>query len=660
VFLAIWRLFGRRKRILIGYWVLSAALVLAAGGLTAVLAFLAVLLFRAVVAVVGDGLARLLFDEADRNWGASLGLGILAAAVLGAYLAAFHLFTAWGVAVALSLGVGLSWWLGGFGRSARSTDANSLRSDMRPVPLADRLGLLASEAGGALALEVAFLLGVFAWVGASAPEGRTDALRVYWPFVRLLDHFHGFFNLPYQWSFIAPQAGVTYAGSLFVSFGSRSVRYAMLLALTALVAMIWNSPLSRRGDDGVRATASSGSATVAILAASCPLILGMSLSLMQDTFVSLAVFLLALLCLEGRDPGSLRFWIGAGALCALALTAKYTTIAYAAPLIAWAACRSFREEGIARTIKGLIIMEGAALVVAGPWLWQAYRQSGDPFFPFLTTIFPAPLWPFGLGAPSLGRLHMVAGSRQWVTWPSEGAAGSGRLAELSMGNLGIAVPLLLMLACFACFGARRRAATPWISCAVVGTLLLWTQTGYARYWLPGIWLLAVPAAAAAADLAKGARSQVLCAAAAFFVLALQLPMEMSHAWFDPKGWPWDFYSGSLSEEGYFRRFPGFDAFRRLDAAAGERWPKVWCTGILQMGNARVIPLQAAEWEMHLHGGFATEAAAKFLRSAGCEYWVVDRRSPAGDFFRKLGLDEEFWTPERLFASDGGIAIYRMR
>jgi hypothetical protein len=32
------------------------------------------------------------------------------------------------------------------------------------------------------------------------------------------------------------------------------------------------------------------------------------------------------------------------------------------------------------------------LFVAAPWLWNTYRLSGDPFFPFLLKIFPAPLW----------------------------------------------------------------------------------------------------------------------------------------------------------------------------------------------------------------------------------------------------------------------------
>ena len=65
LFLAIWRLFGRRKRVLLAFWVLSIAVVLIAGGLTAVLAFLAVLLFGAVLAGIGGGLVRALFGEAD-------------------------------------------------------------------------------------------------------------------------------------------------------------------------------------------------------------------------------------------------------------------------------------------------------------------------------------------------------------------------------------------------------------------------------------------------------------------------------------------------------------------------------------------------------------------------------------------------------------------
>jgi hypothetical protein len=636
-FLLIRKYAGPRARIAIAFWALSAAAVLTVGGIASALVFLAILCFGLVVMGIGDGLARFLFEEGERNWGLSLGLGIAFTSVLGTYLAAAHLFTAWAIGSLLLLSLVIA-------------------------QLRRRAGLLAGIRAGAaqvfsaqlslsqgLALEGMFLFAVFAWVGASPPEVRSDAMRVYWPYVRLLGHFRGFFDLPFQWYFIVPQAGVTYAASLYVLFGSRCVRYAMLLALTALVAMVWSR---------VRGAGSSVSIAVALLVASCPLILGMTLSLMQDTFVSLATFLLALVCIEGRNPGSRAFWAAAGALAGLALAAKYTTVVYAGPLLAWAAWRSFRLERAARTLRGMVLGGGAALATAGPWLWHAYRQSGDPFFPFLIRISRPSLRPNGLGPFTLDRFHLAPGFRGWITWPFDVTFETNRFVEGLPGNLGIVVPVLLSLTVPLLFSRRHISSWPWILSAALGTVLLWTQTAYARYWLPGLWLLAPPAVSAALAFTKSAATRTAFGAAIPVVLLLQLPMEMNHSWSDSLGWPWEYYSGAIDDDGYYGRFPGYKALRRLDAV-DPSWPRVWYTGIQQLGNSNVVPLQASDWEFHLHGAFSQTAVASYLDSAGCDYWIVNRNSPAANSFRILGVDKVFWNPGRAIAADRSVTIYRM-
>ena len=72
---------------------------------------------------------------------------------------------------------------------------------------------------------------VFLIVAAAAPELRSDAIRIYWPYVKLMKHSQGFFDLPFHFSYIIPQAGLSYAASVFLLLRIESCPLGYVVAL---------------------------------------------------------------------------------------------------------------------------------------------------------------------------------------------------------------------------------------------------------------------------------------------------------------------------------------------------------------------------------------------------------------------------------------------
>jgi hypothetical protein len=627
---------GPSNRNVIMFWGASAVAILIAGGLPAILSFLGLLVFGAALTVIGGSIAAWIFAEDQRGLGLSLGLGIIFASILGSLLSAVHLFVLWivvpGLVVCLTV----------------STRGRWRAFPSRVLSRASALFSAVMPASVLIAIEGMFLLAVFVWVGASPPEIRSDALRVYLPYVRLLEHFHGFFDMPSQVAFIMPQAGVTYAGLISLVLGPRALRYAMPLALCSVVGIICARARNNR--------ASLGMAT-ALVVASCPLILIMTVSLMQEAFVSLAVLVLGFVCLEGRLTPSYRYWIAVGVLAGTACMAKYTTIVYVAPCVLWGVWRSARESGLGRTLRGLTAAGAAALAASAPWLWNAYRQSGDPLFPFFLRIFHSPMWPKPLGKGNLDNFRLSPGPLGWMSWPYDMIVHTNRFVEGAPGYLGITLSVLLVVAIPFIFRLRSRRSGAWVLCAAAGTALLWTQTAYLRYWIPALWLLAPAAVEAGVLLARSEMSRRVVSVGAMSIMALQIPVEMKTAW---RGWPWQYYSGTIDDEFFKHLYAGYGALREL-ARIDPGWPRVWFTGFVPVGYVPVIPLEAAVWHFHLRGvaDSEPEAMIRFLNSAGCDYWIVNRNETVGYSFKTIGVAAHFWTAGNLVSMDGPIEIYRM-
>jgi len=652
--LLIWALKPRAGWLLL-FWSGSALALALAGSASVTRGFPALALFACVLLATGKPIADRLLDAPSRGWAASLGFGIAATAVLASFLAACHWLRPVILIPAL-LGIGFALW----GSTAfRFWKAGSARlSYMRPAiaRLRDRWNAPVNWTAG-LAVEGLFLVAVFILVSAAAPEGKSDAMRFYWPYVKLLAHHAGFFDNPYQSPYILPQAGLAYAAAV-LTFSAGAVRWAMPLVWLALVGIA-----CRR----LRLDREASSAGVVMVTAACPVVVWVASSLMQDLFVSLSVVLLALLCIEGREPGSRRYWAALGIACGLAWTAKYTTAAYAMPLAMWGIWRAARGTPPRQSIQGAALACICGVGTALPWLWHAYRQSGNPVFPFFPGLFPSPLWPKGLGSGNLDLFYIPFTVRGWLFWPIDMTLHAERFVETNPGGLGLVVPVIVVAGLVGFWKSRPPMRALFMS-AAAGTLLLWSQTAYFRYWMPGVWLAALAAGDALQDRVRARTVQGLVVAAALVISLCQLPAEMTNSWSDPKGWPWDFYTGKIGEADYLDRVDiGFKALRSAEffrrsltiAVPKGAWPRVWSTGFQSVGHLDVEPMEATLWEMSAHGLDDVRSQADFLASAGSEFWIVNHAAEDARWIKASGLGGFFWQDSARVALHGRVAVYRM-
>jgi len=632
VFLLLTLCFRVEARGALIFWSLSAAVLLSFGGWTATEAFVLILLLGFVASRIGNVFARKLLPSDSQGWGVSLALGILFLSASGAFLAWFHLFEWWMLALLILV-----------------TLAPDIRSHLSMLRSEIRNGWNSFVSGWniplALSLQALFLLGVYAFVAAMAPETNSDAERFYWPYMKLLRHYSGFFDGQQQWAYIIPQAGVTYGAAVLSLLGKHAVRLAMLLAWAALVGIVCRRRMDYRS--GLRYA-------LAVIVASSPIVLWVAPSLMLDMFVCIAVVTLAVLCLEGQDPGSVRFWVAVGMCAGMAWAAKYSTLAYAVPLMAFASIRSFRATGLIQTLRGLVLAACCAVATLIPWLVHSYHQSGNPVFPFLSSIFPAPLWPRGVGFANLDTFRLPPGWRGWLLWPIDLTYHTSRFVEGSDGKLGLVLLVLLILAIPAIW--KGSAVVRALAVAgIIATALLWAQTAYLRYWLSSLWLVAM---AACHPLEKHVRSlpaRVGVTVAAVLIMISQLLFSMVNYWPDPRGWPWNVYSKKISWQAFVGQRLG--EIEPL-LAFGNRWPKIWFTGWEPVGHMQVQPMEATVWELSLHA-LDPRSKIQYLSSAGCDYWLVQEEDEDAFWFKAAGISNFFWNEKNLVVRSGPLAIYRM-
>jgi hypothetical protein len=622
----------RQARDALIFWSISLAALLASGGWTCTEALVLIVIFGFVLAGVGGVFARQLFPSNCQGWALSLALGILFLSAVGTYLAWMHFFKWWVLAILILAVLALDI------RSAISKVLSQVQSSWSSFQSSWNLPQ-------ALALQGLFLLGVYAFVLAMAPETNSDAIRFYWPFIKLMRHYSGFFNEPRQWSYFIPQAGLVYGAAALSLVGKHAVRLAMLLAWASLIGVLCRRWTTQE---------SSPQYTVVLVVASCPVILWVATSLMQDIFVCLAVVTLMWICLEGQDPGSHKFWISVGIFIGIAWAAKYTTLAYAVPLLGFAVYRSYSATGWIKTLRGLALSGCSALITITPWLVRSYQQVGNPVFPFLSEIFPSSLWPRGVGFANLASFRLPAGWRGWLLWPIDLTYHTSRFVEGHNGKLGLTLIVLLILA----IPALRKGSGLIKSIVItgtVGTVLLWSQTAYLRYWLPGLWLLGMAAAYTLQRHLRSISQRLIVAVAALAILVPQVLFNMVDYFPDPRGWPWKAYAGEIRWEDLV----GQRLWEVEQLLPPTRpWPKIWATGYEPVGHLDVEPMEATVWELSLH---ATEPRAKiqYLASAGCEYWLVNEEDEDAKWFRSEGISHFFWKQSNFVARAGAMALYRM-
>ncbi len=615
------------------FWGFSGAYLVFIGGWYQAKTLILVALFAWILLGLGSLLARMTLPEDSGGWGVSLALGILGISFIGSYLAWAHLLKWWVIALLLIAPV----WLEIRRRpAARFANVwNGLISSWNPAL--------------ALALQGLFLLFVFAYVYSCAPEQQSDALRSYLPYVKSLRRNSGFVDVPYQWAYIIPQAGLTYAGTVITLFRERALQLTSFLVWLALIGIVC------RRKSGASAEARTA---LTLVVASTPVILWVATSLMQDCFVCLAVVVLALLCLEGREPGSARFWAAVGACAGLAWAAKFATITFVLPLVLCASWRSGKARGWVRTALGWMIAGSSALLVLAPWLVYSYRQSGNPVFPFLLKVFPAPNWPQGVGFSNLASFRLPAGPRGWFLWLTDLTYNTSRFVEGCDGKLGMTLLGLVLFGLLA-FWKGTWTERAIIASGFVGAAGLISMTAYVRYWMSGLWLVALVVPALLDRVARTIRARVWLSAAAVVVLGSHAFITALGYWPDPAGWPWRYYTGKISGMAYLSgSFRGLEMFPWLEQSWGE-WPKVWYTEYDAASYFKVAPMEAVVWELSLHRP-DPRSKIQYLASAGCDYWIVNETGTDAMWLRLSGIAQFFWEDRLRVASAGPTSVYRMK
>lgn len=625
LFAAVQRLALAKARAAAIFLAGSGLLLVALGGVR--IAGAIVVLGAAVVLLflVGRRLAAALLPCAAVSPGTGVAFGICAASVIGATFAMVGAFR--GDVIAPAAVLAAVWGARRF-RDAAAEIVARAREIARDW-----------NVRVAAAAELAFLFAASLLVRGLGPEQGSDALTRYLPYVKLLAHFHALPAIPEQFPFVLPQAGLTWAALL--TFAPIALRGAFLVALAGCAAL--SARLSRaRGWP---------SAAITLLVASCPLVAGPSLGLQPDAFAWLTILVLATVVTESGVPESARYGFACGALAMLSWCAKYSTAGFAASLVAFAAFRARR-----RTLKFVATGAGGAALAGAPWLIHAWRMSGNPVFPFASSIFPSPRWRMRIDTAWTGGRAFHPGWRGWLLWPIDMTIHTNRYAEGRPGSFGFALLALVVLAA-AGYAASVRSEKAWLVCAAIGAGVMWTRTPLVRYWIPALWL-AIPAAAAGARRIAGRVGAGALAAALLAAAAGQIAYGVFHTRESLEGRDVKVFLGRTSESADIDRLPGAAALIALGRI--DPWARVWYTGFEAVGEADVVPLAAERWELAFHVPLHDRATLfDDIDSARCRYWAVasgigDRRN-----FERLGIARRYWKPGAVVIADPSVTIYRM-
>jgi len=628
---AILRLFGSRRTVAAIFFAASTLLLLAAAGPRRAAAVAVLLVAAAVLALIGKRIARAVVPAGVLSTGVGLGTGIAAASIVATLLATAGEFRPMFLLPITALTA-----LWGISGARRVTRARHGGADSVPGEWNWRV---------AAEWEIAFLIMATLLAKGLSPESGFDAVSRYLPYVKILARFHALPDVPWQFPFVLPQAGLAYAATL--GWAPVAQRGAFLLALAAAALLVIRR--SRAPLDI--------SLVVALIVVSCPLIEGSARGLQPDAFGWVAVLLLGVVSTEGEPAGSVRFGLALGAFAGLCWCAKYSTIGFAAPLVLYALHRSRAAagwRGLCRTLAGSV---AGTVFAAGPWLLHTWRTSGNPVFPFLPSIFPSPLWRGHIDTVWGGGFAFEKGWRV-LLFPIDMTIHTRRYIESAPGSFGL---ILLVFPLLVAFSLRSldRSEKVWLAAAVVGTAAMWTRTPYLRYWLPAFWLAAPAAAAGARRVAEGRVGRNLAVGAFIAIASIQAGLGAFHSRSAFDGRSWKIFFGRLSEAEAIAEMPGAAALARLQAVDGS-WPRVWYTGISAVGHADVIPILGTPWELAFHVRLENAAELfRYIDSVGCRYWVVSNSLKHPAETASLGIPRRYWKPGDVVLHDRFVTIYSL-
>ncbi|MEN6450152.1 MAG: hypothetical protein ABFC96_06655 [Thermoguttaceae bacterium] len=393
----------------------------------------------------------------------------------------------------------------------------------------------------ACVLEAVWMALAITFVGASTMEVRSDAVRVWLPYVHQVVWDHGLSHQYACWHRLQPMAMQTCC-AVFASLGSDGLaKWFSWLLLPAIALVV--------GDE-VRVR--SGSRSVALVAAAavlgCPVLMMLSTSIYVDhamTLLCTAGFVVLFRALrpvekavekasgtEKRSDALPKAGLLGGLTLSAFLMAALAEVKYPGLIfcVVWAAALCVGllwQRGWRRALPWSVIAGAVLVLAASPWYAYVYAGTGNPVFPYLQGLFHSPYWIEGFSLQEVYEqcFKLAPGIAGLVSFPWTATFYTHSFVEGYDGYIGFWV-LALAPCCFAPFVLRRFAparnagevsGTAGIagSChsdlAIAGVLMIGlvvSYTPYVRYWLPAYPLLVAACVLAAAPMVEYAVARV--------------------------------------------------------------------------------------------------------------------------------------------------------
>jgi hypothetical protein len=497
------------------------------------------------------------------------------------------------------------------------------------------------------------ILGV-AFVGAGSSETRSDAVRVHLPYIHQLVQDQGFSHQYACWHRLQPMAAQScYAA--FATIGSdAAAKWLSWLALVALVVLIVDE-VHRR----------SGSREMALFAGavvlSCPVLIELATTLYIDHFVTLFCTAGFIVLFRALNPPCWRGILLSAAIMASMDQVKYPGLIFTAIWGLMLGVMLLRRCSMRRAI-GWTLAGGATLVAAAsPWYLYVYAGTGNPFYPYLHSLFPTPYWTNEIALHDVyeGFFKLSPGVLGKLIFPWEATYQTNRFFEGFNGFIGfwvIALAPCWFLARFV--GNKNQINSRWwdlVFAGVVGVAGVVSYTPYVRYWLPVYPLLVIGCAVAALPLLARLRLEHPAPRAVFGIAFLGL--LISPLPFNCQQSPWNEYSHKVTREQQLaQRFPGVEAVLEFNRSLGPD-DGVLCTGYEGVCLVHGRPYEYNFWWNPVHHIHDVASFADFCRRNNVRYWIVDHQRTMLNGLDEGDLQSHYWTEARTVAARGTLTVY---
>ena len=460
---------------------------------------------------------------------------------------------------------------------------------------------------------------------AMAPEVQFDATSVHLAVPRLYLEHGGVFDLNYFFhSYFAHLLDMVFGLCLAIGGLSSGPIVAKFLILAfGLIATYGVFAI------GLTLFSAEVGAWAALIFYSTPLVIWSSGTTYMDLAETCFIVASIVAFIRWFETGSVGWLAACGWTGGVATGTKLHALTLLAPIpfaIAWYASKRWNQSAV----RAVLIWAVLFAVVAAPWFGVIYAYTGNPLYPFMNAVFHSPQWPnentrldadaFGTGtsAQSLIRLPFR------LTWNSNLFGDA-----LPRGGVGFALLLAFPLAFLFPVWTRgwRSPLVGVLLCGAALHLMIWaTSFQYARYFIPGLPLLAV--LGCAVFIRNSAPGIGWHRALLFLAIVAQAPLASTMFWNVFERFPIDHALGKETDDSLLARtVKGYNAAKYINSVSrpGEQVVGIGLENVRFYLNAPLQSLAEAPLGQKLQDiGKANSPSelAAMLRGLGYKYAIT--------------------------------------